>query len=57
VLRRGRISWGNIWEQHLQNFFRNARAALKVMPPVLPCLPTMSDADVGEMAAEAEPSQ
>ena len=31
-------------------------AALKVMPPVLLCWPTMSDVDVGGMAAEVEPS-
>ena len=30
--------------------------ALKVMPSILFCWPTMSDVDVGGMAVEAEPS-
>ena len=33
------------------------RAALKAMLPVLLSWPTTSDADVGGMAVEAEPSQ
>ena len=32
--------------------YRNKRAALKVMPPVLLVWPTASEADVGGMAAE-----
>ena len=32
------------------------RAALKVMPPVLLCWPMMSEADVGGMAVEDQPS-
>ena len=32
------------------------RAALKVMPPILWCWPMISEADVGAMAVEAEPS-
>ena len=32
------------------------RAALKVMPPILLCWPMMSEADVGGMAVEVEPS-
>jgi len=31
------------------------RAALKVTPPMLPCQPRTSEADVGGMAVEAEP--
>ena len=33
-----------------------ARAALKVIPPILLCWPTTSEADVGGMAIEVEPS-
>ena len=33
------------------------RVARKVMPPILLCWPTMSEADVGDMAAEVEPSR
>jgi len=32
------------------------RAALKAMPPILLCQPTTSEADVGGMAVEDEPS-
>ena len=32
------------------------RAALKVMPPILFCWPTMSEADVGGEAVGVEPS-
>ena len=32
------------------------RAALKVLPPVLWCWPTMAETDVGGTAAEADPS-
>jgi len=32
------------------------RAALKVMPPILLCLPTTTEADVGGMAVEVKPS-
>ena len=32
------------------------RAALEVMPPILLCWPTVSEADDGGMAAEVEPS-
>jgi len=32
------------------------RAALKVMPPVLLCWPTMSETDFGGIAVEDEPS-
>lgn len=31
------------------------RADLKVRPPVLLCLPTMSEADIGGIAVEVEP--
>ena len=32
------------------------RAASKVMPPILLCWPTMSQADIGGMTVEVEPS-
>jgi len=34
----------------------NTRVAPKLMPPILLCWPTMSEADVGGMAVEVEPS-
>ena len=34
----------------------NTGVAPKVMPPILLCWPTMSETDVGEMSAGAEPS-
>ena len=34
----------------------NARAPLKAVPPILLCWPMMSEADVGGMAVEVEPS-
>ena len=36
--------------------FRNTKVALKVMLLILLCWPTVSEADVGGMAVEAEPS-
>ena len=36
-------------------FVDNARAALKVMPPILLHWPTTSDADVGGMTVGVEP--
>ena len=36
---------------------KSAGAAPKVMPPTLLCQPTISEADVGGMAVEAEPFQ
>ena len=38
------------------NPFVITRAAPKVMPPILLCWPTTSEADVGGMAVEVEPS-
>ena len=35
----------------------NTRAASKVMPPVLLCWPTTSEAYVGGMAVEVDPSR
>ena len=32
------------------------RAAPKIMPPILLCWPAMTEADIGGMAVEAEPS-
>jgi len=37
-------------------FLWNTRAALKVMPCILWCWPTTSEADVGDTAVEAEPA-
>jgi len=34
----------------------NTRTSPKVIPPVLLCQPMMSEADVGSMAVEIEPS-
>lgn len=34
---------------------KSMRADLKVRPPVLLCLPTMSEADTGGIAVEVEP--
>jgi len=34
----------------------NMRVASKLIPPVLLCWPTTSEADVGDMAVEVEPS-
>ena len=33
------------------------RVALKLMTPILLCWPMMSEADVGDMAVEVEPSR
>ena len=37
-------------------YFLYMRAALEVMPPLLLCWPTVSEADVGAMIVEAERS-
>jgi len=36
--------------------FCNRRVALKLMTPILLCWPMMSEADVGDVAVEVEPS-
>lgn len=41
---------------HCSRLGKCRRAASKVMPPVLPCGPMTSEADVAGMAAEVEPS-
>ena len=43
-----------IWA--LQNGKKCMRTALKVIPPILLCLCMISEADIGCMAAEVEPS-
>ena len=35
----------------------NTKAALKIMPPILLCWPTMSEAGVGRTAVEIEPAR
>ena len=41
----------------LMSYKINTRVAPKLMPPILVCWPTMSEANVGDMAVEAEPSR
>ena len=41
---------------HVNDIVYFMRAALKVMPPLLLCWPLMSEADVGDVAVEVEPS-
>ena len=39
------------------NLLLITRTAPKVMPPILLCWPTTTEADVGDMTVEVEPSQ
>ena len=47
-------AYQNEWAEILKAW--SMRAALKVVPPILLCWPTVSKEDVGDMAVEAEPS-
>ena len=39
-----------------EGVYTNVRTALKITPPILLCLPTTPEADVGGMAVGLEPS-
>ena len=44
------------WRSVPKTEFRTARSALKIVPPISLCWPTMPEADIGGMAVEVEPS-
>ena len=53
------LGFQHLTPPHVHFFFlrvSSTRAAVKVMPPILWCQPTTSEADVGVMAVEVEPS-
>ena len=51
------LAIGKLWTQkcHKSDLMVNMRAVLKVMPPILWCWPTTSEADGGGMTVRAEP--
>jgi len=51
------VHLGLTGELYKQNAELNMRAALKVVPPILLCWPTVSEVVIGVMAVEVEPSR